>query len=450
MRTEPPGARSEASDRGSTVQHLVAGWACLSVLLGSVGCTALSSVYDAVAPPVQYDHEKSELGLEAVKDVDDYEMLRKIPGSEFSLQRPKKLNPELRTYLLLQVDGGGIMGITPAILVSKIEAALRKRRGFGNRKLNDVVSLCSGTSTGAIITGAVAAGVPGERIAEFYASRACELFQSEGRLRGAPIFQNKLNRELFQEEMLKILKAYSDYPPTVRLGELDPVPSLILTGYDLVSKRTVFLRNCDDLDSAVNAKDMQLIDAISASALSAAVYFGKLPAPEVRLRQLRADGHGYEVKGAIFADGGQGTQNTTIALTALEALRIKAVDPGAQVVLISLGCGNDFSERNFDEVLKFRAVHHIQDFLFRNQARSESILLQWMAAMKIEETVDDLVIFRFDWHHTSDQDATPFSVTPRQRQFLIAKAEEIAARKDFAQLLRDLSDNRLRFVQARR
>jgi hypothetical protein len=420
------------------------------IAVSAVGCAQANRVYDAVGPPEQYDHEQSEFGLAAFQGLEDPASLKKIDGTEYSAQNPRKLNLDRKTYLILQVDGGGIMGITPALLIEKIESALQQRSGFSNGKLRDVLSLSSGTSTGAIIAGGIAAGIPATEMANFYTGRACELFQRKNQLPWSPLFQNKLNRELFQAEMVRMLNSYSDYSSTVRLGEMSSSPSVIVAGYDLVSKRTVFLRNHDDPDSAVNTRDIQLIDAISASALSAAIYFGQLPAPQVLIPQIRADGKGYITKGAVWADGGQGTQNTTVALAAIEALRIKMAEPESQVVLISLGCGNDFAEREFNEVLKFRAIDHLTDYFITNQARSESILLQWMAAEKIGSIVDDLKLFRFDWDYDNPKDASSFSVNEKQRQFLIDKADEIAERPDFQQLMKDLSNNRLRFSQYQR
>ena len=414
------------------------------------GCTQVNRIYDAIGPAEQYDHEQSEFGLEAIRELEDPESLKKLDGTEYSTQHPKKLDLDRKTYLILQVDGGGIMGITPALLIEKIEAALQQRDGFANGKLREVLSLSSGTSTGAIIAGGIAAGIPAREMASFYTGRACELFHKENQLPWSPLFQNKLNRELFQAEMVRMLDTYGDYPSTVRLGEMAPSPSVIVAGYDLVSKRTIFLRNHDDPDSALNTRDIQLIDAISASALSAAIYFGQLPAPQVQIPQVRADGKGYVTRGAVWADGGQGTQNTTVALAAIEALRIKIADPDSQVVLISLGCGNDFSEREFNEVLKFRAIDHITDYFITNQARSESILLQWMAAEKIGGIVDDLRVFRFDWDYDNPKEASSFSINEKQRRFLIEKADEIASRPDFQQLLADLSNSRLRFSQFQR
>jgi hypothetical protein len=53
------------------------------------------------------------------------------------------------------------MGITPALVLATLERQLQERRpGFADKHLRDLFSVCSGTSTGAIITGKVAASRP--------------------------------------------------------------------------------------------------------------------------------------------------------------------------------------------------------------------------------------------------------------------------------------------------
>ena len=59
-------------------------------------------------------------------------------------------------------------------------------------------------------------------------------------------------------------------------------------------------------------------------------------------------------------------------------------------------------------------------------------------------------VSRFDWHYGNPKDADSFSINEKQRRFLIQKAEEIASRPDFEQLLSDLANSRLRFAQFRR
>ena len=57
------------------------------------------------------------------------------------------------TQVILQVDGGGILGVTPARVLAEIEKRLRASSGNNNFHLRDIIDLSCGTSTGAIITG---------------------------------------------------------------------------------------------------------------------------------------------------------------------------------------------------------------------------------------------------------------------------------------------------------
>jgi patatin-like phospholipase/acyl hydrolase len=70
---------------------------------------------------------------------------------------------------LLSIDSGGIRGIIPTIALVKLENTTGKLT-------RDVFSFVAGTSTGAIIATAIAAGVPATRILEFYTNRAREIF----------------------------------------------------------------------------------------------------------------------------------------------------------------------------------------------------------------------------------------------------------------------------------
>ncbi len=399
--------------------------------------------------PTQFDHEQAEFGSKSLKNLPDEFAYGKIEGTEFSMQTPKPLAKGRRTYVLLEIDGGGIMGIVPSNLVARLETAIQQREGMGDGRLADVVSVCSGTSTGAIISGGIAAGVPATEIANFYATDGYDLFGKRGRLPLGPIFQEKLNREVFQSEIIAMLDKHCEHGSNVRLGQLNRVPKLFLATYDMVSKRTVFLRNHDALDSPKNTRDIKLLDGISASALSATYYFGELAAPGVEIRQIDADGTAYVSQGAVFVDGGQGTQNSTVVLAAIEALKIIKADPNAQIVLISLGCGNEYAGRDFTEVSEFNVLDQLSDFLFRNQARSESILMQWLAALKIEEINEDqLKLYRFDWEHDPEK-ASPFSINKKQHKFLLSQADEIARRPDFQKLLADLSSDAIPLLQYR-
>jgi patatin-like phospholipase/acyl hydrolase len=87
-----------------------------------------------------------------------------------------------RKYLL-SIDGGGIRGIIPAIALVKLES-------ITGRLARQTFSFVAGTSTGAIIAAAIAAGIPATRIVELYVDRASEVFS------GHPI-ANTLRRIVF-------------------------------------------------------------------------------------------------------------------------------------------------------------------------------------------------------------------------------------------------------------
>ncbi|HET6821212.1 MAG TPA: patatin-like phospholipase family protein, partial [Anaerolineales bacterium] len=73
-----------------------------------------------------------------------------------------------RRYLL-SIDSGGIRGIIPAIALLKLENTTGKLT-------RDIFSFVAGTSTGAIVAAAIAAGVPASRILDFYVNRTRDLF----------------------------------------------------------------------------------------------------------------------------------------------------------------------------------------------------------------------------------------------------------------------------------
>src|SRR5947208_2018292 len=75
----------------------------------------------------------------------------------------------MRIRRILSIDGGGIRGIIPASALVKLEQQL-------GRPVRECFDFVAGTSTGALIAAAVAAGIPATRILEIYTQRAKEIF----------------------------------------------------------------------------------------------------------------------------------------------------------------------------------------------------------------------------------------------------------------------------------
>lgn len=70
---------------------------------------------------------------------------------------------------ILSIDGGGIRGIIPAATLVALEQQLGK-------PVRECFDFLAGTSTGALIAAAAAAGVPATRILNIYVERAHEIF----------------------------------------------------------------------------------------------------------------------------------------------------------------------------------------------------------------------------------------------------------------------------------
>jgi uncharacterized protein len=104
---------------------------------------------------------------------------------------------------ILALDGGGVRGAISVAFLERIEAILSERLGTKAR-LGDWFDLVGGTSTGALIAGALALGFRTEQIKEFYLRLAPRAFQPTRW--GIPLFQAKFNSVGLRAEILKIVQ----------------------------------------------------------------------------------------------------------------------------------------------------------------------------------------------------------------------------------------------------
>src|SRR5579872_4337856 len=74
-----------------------------------------------------------------------------------------------RKYLLA-IDGGGIRGIIPALALQKLEETT-------HQPARETFSFVAGTSTGALLASALAAGIPASHIVHIYLHRIQDIFK---------------------------------------------------------------------------------------------------------------------------------------------------------------------------------------------------------------------------------------------------------------------------------
>jgi uncharacterized protein len=167
---------------------------------------------------------------------------------------------------VLAIDGGGIRGLIPALVLAEIE----RRTG---RRMGELVDLIAGTSAGAVVACGLAKPEP------LPAARIAELFEQEG----PRIFDRSLLKRVIsigglldeRYDSEGLVAALERHLGGARLADADP--PVLLTAYDLERRRAVFLRRADDLS---------MVAAVHASS-AAPTYFEPVP-----------------VDGATLVDGG--------------------------------------------------------------------------------------------------------------------------------------------------
>lgn len=205
---------------------------------------------------------------------------------------------------VLAIDGGGVRGLIPAIVLAEIES----RTG---RRVGDLVDLIGGTSAGAIIACGLTRPdpLPAARIADLFERESARIFDRSLLKRVTSV--NGLLDERYESDGL--VQTLTDHLGTARLA--DAAPALLLTAYDLQRRRAMFLRRGDDLS---------MVDAAHASS-AAPTYFEPVP-----------------VNGMTLIDGGVFATNPAMCAFAEEA--------GRTEFLLSLGTGEQTRPLPYEQV----------------------------------------------------------------------------------------------------
>ncbi|MGA8926125.1 MAG: patatin-like phospholipase family protein [Solirubrobacterales bacterium] len=226
-------------------------------------------------------------------------------------------------FRILSVDGGGVRGLVPALVLVELEQRLEALTGH-RRPLSDYFHLFAGTSTGGLISLGLTARRPddrdlpsmdGERLVSLYRDRGPKIFPPRFRLirklRGfvIPKFSNRALRRAVEEDI-------GTAPLSTALRDL------VITAYDMTDHHPRFFKRWTAGQGG--RPDPTMAEAAIATA-SAPTY---LPP--------------WEVDGKALVDGGVFAANPTIAAVA-EALKRQTDEPTRlvphELFVVSLGTG---------------------------------------------------------------------------------------------------------------
>ena len=208
-----------------------------------------------------------------------------------------------RKNVALAVDGGGIRGVIVTRALAMLEQAL-------GQPVHQVFRLVCGTSTGSIISAAIAAGLSAGELDQLYIDLGNSIFPKTWRT-----FFFPLTRYRYTDTPLSAtLHSYLGERSMGSFWTEDPRTDVVITTFDLVDNHTRFVKPWKD-----EYKDWPVARAVLASS-SVPTYF---PVVEGR-----------------YVDGGVGAYANPCYLAAYEARFCLGWDP-AETTLISLGTGRD-------------------------------------------------------------------------------------------------------------
>jgi hypothetical protein len=221
-----------------------------------------------------------------------------------------------RRYIL-SIDGGGVRGIIPALALMKLERTT-------NRPARETFSFVAGTSTGALLASAVAAGIPAATMVQIYKTRLEDIFKpgppwnAMRRYTAGHMYDSaNLNRVLREE--FGSLAAW-------RLND-SPI-DILLTATGLADgKPWYFVR--DNPQNAGSTGNLSLLDCATASA-AAPTYFDPWPMPAP--------------VGGKLVDGGVGVTGNPVYQACVEAFCYSRGYSPENSTVISFGTGRFISK----------------------------------------------------------------------------------------------------------
>jgi uncharacterized protein len=230
---------------------------------------------------------------------------------------------------VLAIDGGGIRGLIPAVVLTELE----RRAG---RRTFELFDLIAGTSTGGILACALCApdALPAEELVALYEDEGPKIFDRS-------VFQRIRSGEGLVDEKYDadaLDRALERFLANKRLSEAQP--DLIVPAYDMSEPGPYFFKTRKARESP--GEDDFPLSVVARATSAAPTYFEPL-----------------EVKNSALVDGGVFAVNPAMSAFA-EVMRFQ---PTAEVLLVSLGTGQRTRKRTFDDVKDWGLVEWAKPIL---------------------------------------------------------------------------------------
>jgi patatin-like phospholipase/acyl hydrolase len=248
---------------------------------------------------------------------------------------------------ILAIDGGGIRGIIPALVLQRIEKRLKQ-------PISELFHMIAGTSTGGILACALTApavgGAPRSAadIVDLYRVRGKEIFSSSF-WHGFGSIGGVVDEKYPSDAIEKILEAYM---ADVRLSQIEQ--DLLITGYNIRSRKPYFFKSWkargERLRKKESARDRDFLLRHAARATSAApTYFEPAYVPNAAGKRFPI------VDGGVFANNP--------VMCALSSARVLYPE-ATRFLIVSLGTGETQREIPYEEAKNWGLLQWARPLLY--------------------------------------------------------------------------------------
>jgi uncharacterized protein len=305
---------------------------------------------------------------------------------------------------LLSIDGGGIRGIIPAMALQKLEELTCK-------PARETFSFVAGTSTGALLASAIAAGLPASKMVNIYLRRIQDIFTP-----ATPWNDILMASRGHKYEAANLHKVLVEEFGAAANWTLNDCPIDILLPATRVedAKTAYFVR--DSAQNASKTGKLKLLDCATASA-AAPTYFDPWPI---------TPGPGRMV------DGGVGTSGNPVYQTCVEAFYYSSGYVPAETTVISFGTGSFVRKQDPHLVTEWLswvldallhspeeqqtalvARHYPETIFYRlDPALTANIEMDAIGRIGELEAMGKEFAARVDWEAMLDGKETPFRLNP--------------------------------------
>jgi patatin-like phospholipase/acyl hydrolase len=263
-----------------------------------------------------------------------------------------KIRKQMKKVRILSIDGGGIRGILPGIVLSSIEEKLQKRTNDPNIRLSDMFDFMAGTSTGGILT--LAYLIPGENNRpKLKAEEAVDLYLDRGdEIFGVSLAQKfKSGKGITDEkyDASELEEALDDTFGDIQLFDL--LKPCIISSYDIRNGKPHFFKQHKSKNNKYNFKVKDVARATSA----APTYFETA-------RVKNEFGTPYPlIDGGVFANN-----PALVAYSEVRTMKFPKIDhmPTAKdMMIVSIGTGSSPEKYEYKKAKDWGAIGWVKPII---------------------------------------------------------------------------------------